>query len=150
LVVGEVDAELVVDGSLVLGVGVGERGDDVFELAYQGFDFVRGVLAGSWLPAQVALDAAALAFDLGDPGRGAGDLAVHLEQFSVAGELGVAFLEAPPELELASFVVLGLEVARGCECFAPSPYVDAATTSTSTATSGPTSSSTLDGSPPCP
>jgi hypothetical protein len=51
LVVGEVHAELVVDGSLVLAIGVGERAGDVFELAYQGFDLVLGVLSGSWLPA---------------------------------------------------------------------------------------------------
>ena len=37
LVVREVDAELVVDGSLVLWVGVGECADDVLQLAYGGF-----------------------------------------------------------------------------------------------------------------
>ena len=51
VVVGEVDAELVVDGSLVLGIGLGERADDVIELAYQGLDLVLRVLAGSWFAA---------------------------------------------------------------------------------------------------
>jgi hypothetical protein len=96
LVVREVDAELVVDGSLVFGIGLCERADDVLELAYQSFDLVLRVLPGSGLPTQVALDGPALALDLGDPGCGAGDLAVHLEECPVAGELGVAFLEAPP------------------------------------------------------
>jgi hypothetical protein len=66
-VVGQVDAEFVVDCSLVLGTCLSECGDDVFELADEGFDFVRGELARRWFAAQVAFEALALAFDLGDP-----------------------------------------------------------------------------------
>jgi hypothetical protein len=62
LVVGEVDAELVVDGSFVFGVGVGEGADDVLELAYEGFDLVLCVLAGGWFAAEVAFDVPAFAF----------------------------------------------------------------------------------------
>lgn len=94
LVIGEVDAEFVVDGSLVFGVGLGHGADDVLELAYEGFDLVLRVLPGSWLATQVALDVPAFALDFGDPSRGTGDLAVHLEKFSVAGTLRVALFEA--------------------------------------------------------
>ncbi len=66
-VVGQVHAEFVVDGSLVRGTCLGEYGDDVFELADESFDFVRGELARCWLAAEVAFEALALAFDFCDP-----------------------------------------------------------------------------------
>lgn len=117
-VVRKTDAEFVVDGSLVLGVSVGERADDVLELPHQGFDLVFRVLARGRLATQDAFDAPTFSFNLGNPGRGTGDLAVHLEQLSIASELGIALLEAPSQVELASVVIQGIEVAHGRERFA--------------------------------
>src|SRR4051812_39183096 len=57
-------------------------------------------------------------FNLGNPGRGIGDLAGHLEQLSIASELGIALLEAPSQVELASVAIQGIEMSHGWERFA--------------------------------
>jgi hypothetical protein len=96
---------------LVLRVGVGQDGDDALELTDECLDFGPGELASGRLPAELSLETLALPLDLGDPGRDHGDVGVQFEELPVAGKLSVAFLEMPAQVELASLVVLGLEVA---------------------------------------
>jgi hypothetical protein len=54
-VVREVHAELVVHGSLVLGIGVGQDRDDVLELAHQCLDLGLRELAAGRLAADLPL-----------------------------------------------------------------------------------------------
>ena len=70
-------AEFIVDGSLVGWVSVGERADDVLELSHEGFDFVLRMLSRGRLTISVVFDVPAFSFNLGNPGRGTRDLAVH-------------------------------------------------------------------------
>ncbi len=63
-VVREVHAEFVVDGSLVLGIGVGQHRDDVLELAHQYLNLgLRELVAGRFAT-DLPLEALALSLDL--------------------------------------------------------------------------------------
>jgi hypothetical protein len=105
-VIGEANAELVVDLSFEVRIGTAKHSDDVLEPCDEGAHL--GGCEGSVrrLAAKLALESSALVVNLGDPLTDDGCVGARLEDLTVAGKLGLALFEPPPQVNLERLAVV--------------------------------------------
>ena len=92
-VVGQVDAELVVDSPAVLDRGAGKGLSEITELADERSNLELAHLVCGWSVAQLPFQALALLLDFCDPATDDCDVWLGLEQFPVLLELRVALFQ---------------------------------------------------------